>query len=224
MLSEIKIDPSWNPYVKKEFDKPYFNQLDRFLKQEEQLGNTTYPPSSEIFSAFQLTPFNAIKVVILGQDPYHGIGQAHGLSFSVKQGVTLPPSLRNIFKELKTDIPQYSVPLSGDLSHWAKQGVLLLNATLTVAKDKPGSHQGKGWEQFTDEMIQCISIHKKDVVFLLWGKFAMSKAILIDEEKHCVLTAAHPSPFSAFKGFLGCKHFSQTNAYLRSKGLSEIQW
>jgi uracil-DNA glycosylase len=224
MLSEIKIDPSWNPYVQKEFDKPYFNQLDRFLKQEERLKNTTYPPSSEIFSALQLTPFNAVKVVILGQDPYHGIGQAHGLSFSVKQGVTLPPSLRNIFKELKTDIPQYSVPLSGDLSHWAKQGVLLLNATLTVAKDKPGSHQGKGWEEFTDELIRQLSKDKSNIVFLLWGKFAQSKSILIDAQKHFILTAAHPSPFSAYKGFLGCKHFSLTNDFLRSKGLSEIQW
>ena len=190
---------------------------------EEKKQHTIYPRGSDIFNAFNFTPFEKIKVVILGQDPYHGNGQAHGLSFSVPDGVKKPPSLKNIFKELAEDL-QIPIAETGNLTSWAKQGVLLLNATLTVRSKKAGSHQKKGWEKFTDAIIQKISTEKKGVIFLLWGRFAQDKVKLIDKNKHQILTAPHPSPFSAYSGFFGCKHFSKTNAILKEQGLIEINW
>jgi uracil-DNA glycosylase len=224
MSNQVQLTESWKPVLAQEFNQPYFNQLIEFIKHEQAAGKTIYPLGSQIFNAFEFTPFNEVKVVILGQDPYHGAGQAHGLCFSVNKNVAVPPSLKNIYKELQTDIEGYTAPNHGDLSHWAKQGVLLLNATLTVEKDKAGSHQGKGWEQFTDEVIKQLSTQKEKLVFILWGKFAQSKATLIDTQKHLVLMAAHPSPFSAYNGFLGCKHFSKTNAYLIANNLMPISW
>lgn len=224
MSNQVQIAESWKTELQPEFEQPYFNVLIQFLKQEKHLGKIIYPPGSQIFEAFNLTAFQDVKVVVLGQDPYHGAGQAHGLCFSVNKGVSIPPSLQNIYKELKQDIPGYQIPAHGNLEHWGKQGVLLLNATLTVEKDKAGSHQGKGWEQFTDKVISRLSTQKKQLVFLLWGKFAQSKIPLIDASKHLVLTAAHPSPFSAHSGFFGCKHFSKTNQYLLNNGLPEINW
>jgi uracil-DNA glycosylase len=224
MTKQVAIAEDWKEVLKDEFDAPYFNNLVAFLKQEKQSGKIIYPPGPQIFSAFELTAFKNVRVVIIGQDPYHGAGQAHGLCFSVNKGVPMPPSLQNIFKELQTDIPEFTVPEHGNLNEWAKQGVLLLNATLTVEKDKAGSHQGKGWEQFTDKVIKCISEEKKHVTFILWGKFAQSKATLIDETKHLVLKAAHPSPFSAYNGFFGCRHFSKTNDYLIQQHLKPIVW
>lgn len=224
MLTDVKIDDSWKQALLAEFGKPYFEQLAGFLKQEKTSGKVIYPPGPQIFSAFEHTPFNKVKVVIIGQDPYHGAGQAHGLCFSVNKGITVPPSLKNIYKELQTDIPGFIIPAHGDLSHWADQGILLLNATLTVEKDKAGSHQGKGWEQFTDAVIQLVASQKEGVVFILWGKFAQGKAALIDGSKHLILQAAHPSPFSAYNGFFGCKHFSQTNQYLRGQNKDPIHW
>lgn len=224
MPTEVTIAESWKPILQQEFDSPYFDALRLFLKQEKAKGATIYPPGPQIFTAFEHTSFADVKVVILGQDPYHGSGQAHGLCFSVNKGIALPPSLQNIYKELKTDIPDFTIPTHGDLSNWAKQGVLLLNATLTVEKDKAGSHQGKGWEQFTDAVIKQLSAQKEHLVFILWGKFAQSKAPLIDANKHLILTAAHPSPFSAYNGFFGCKHFSKTNAYLHELGVFPINW
>jgi uracil-DNA glycosylase len=224
MAYDVKIAPSWLPYLQKEFDKPYFSELVTFLKQEKSKGNIIFPPGAQIFAAFNYTAFDATKVVIVGQDPYHGIRQAHGLCFSVNEGIAIPPSLQNIYKELQSDISDFQHPQHGNLTNWAKQGVLLLNATLTVEKDKAGSHQGKGWEIFTDEVIRILSEQKKHLVFLLWGKFAQSKASLISAQKHLILHAAHPSPFSAYNGFFGCKHFSKTNHYLTQNGLSAIQW
>lgn len=224
MTKQVAIAEDWKELLNEEFDQPYFDALISFLKKEKQEGKMVYPPGSQIFRAFDLTSVKDVRVVILGQDPYHGAGQAHGLCFSVNKGVPMPPSLQNIFKELKTDIPEFNIPAHGDLSEWAKQGVLLLNATLTVEKDKAGSHQGKGWEQFTDAVIRHISEQKKHVVFILWGKFAQSKSALIDETKHLVLKAAHPSPFSAYNGFFGCKHFSKTNDYLTHHHLQPIVW
>lgn len=224
MTKQVAIAEDWKALLNDEFGQPYFDGLISFLKKEKQEGKIVYPPGSQIFRAFDLTPVKDVRVVILGQDPYHGAGQAHGLCFSVNKGVPMPPSLQNIFKELKTDIPEFNIPDHGDLSEWAKQGVLLLNATLTVEKDKAGSHQGKGWEQFTDAVIRHISDEKKHVVFILWGKFAQSKSPLIDETKHLVLKAAHPSPFSAYNGFFGCGHFSQTNEYLINNHLKPIAW
>lgn len=224
MSNQVQLAESWKPVLAQEFNQPYFTQLTEFIKHEKAAGKTIYPLGSQIFNAFEFTPFNEVKVVILGQDPYHGAGQAHGLCFSVNKNVAVPPSLKNIYKELQTDIEGYTAPNHGDLSHWAKQGVLLLNATLTVEKDKAGSHQGKGWEQFTDAVIKQLSTQKDKLVFILWGKFAQSKASLIDTQKHLVLMAAHPSPFSAYNGFLGCKHFSKTNAYLIANNLTPISW
>lgn len=224
MSNQVQLAESWKPVLAQEFNQPYFTQLTEFIKHEKAAGKTIYPLGSQIFNAFEFTPFNEVKVVILGQDPYHGAGQAHGLCFSVNKNVAVPPSLKNIYKELQTDIEGYTAPNHGDLSHWAKQGVLLLNATLTVEKDKAGSHQGKGWEQFTDAVIKQLSTQKEKLVFILWGKFAQSKATLIDTQKHLVLTAAHPSPFSAYNGFFGCKHFSKTNAYLIANNLTPISW
>ena len=206
-----------------EFEAPYFKELSRTVSFAHRAGTPIYPPAKMVFSAFDLCPFNAVRVVILGQDPYHGEGQAHGLCFSVQDGVRLPPSLRNIYKELNNDLG-ITPTNSGNLERWAAQGVLLLNSTLTVAADKPGSHQGIGWEQFTDAVIQKISDKKEHVVFLLWGKYAQEKGTRIDSKRHLVLTAPHPSPFSAHSGFFGCKHFSKTNTYLNKCCEKPIEW
>jgi uracil-DNA glycosylase len=224
MSNQVQIAESWKGILQPEFDSIYFNELKQFLVQEKKAGKIIFPPGPKIFEAFNLTGLDEVRVVILGQDPYHGIGQAHGLCFSVNKGIAIPPSLQNIYKELKADIPDFIMPIHGNLEHWAKQGVLLLNATLTVEKDKAGSHQGRGWEQFTDQVIGLLSERKENLVFLLWGKFAQSKSSLINQQKHQVLTAAHPSPFSAYNGFFGCKHFSKTNQFLAAKGLTEIHW
>lgn len=221
---DVKIESSWKEILKNEFTKSYFQQIVTFLKTERMAGKTIYPPGSMIFNAFNHTPFNKVKVVILGQDPYHGPGQAHGLCFSVQDGVPPPPSLINIYKEIQSDIGIGMNAKSGNLTKWADQGVFLLNASLTVRANEPMSHSKIGWAEFTDAVIKKISDEKKGVVFLLWGKFAQEKQILIDETKHHVLKAAHPSPFSADKGFFGCKHFSKTNEYLVKEGLSPVDW
>jgi len=220
---DVKIEESWKGVLKQEFTKPYFLQVTTHLKSEKMAGRTIYPPGGLIFNAFNTTPFDQLKVVILGQDPYHGPGQAHGLSFSVQKGVPPPPSLINIFKEMKNDL-DIPIPNHGNLTHWAEQGVMLLNASLTVRANEPMSHAGIGWAEFTNAVIQKISDEKEHCVFLLWGKFAQEKQSLVDETKHLVLKAAHPSPFSADKGFFGCKHFSKANAWLESKGISPIDW
>ena len=206
-----------------EFDKPYFKELRHFLATEKQSGKTIYPPGSLIFNAFNSTPFDKVKVVILGQDPYHGDGQAHGLCFSVQYGVKPPPSLVNIYKELKSDVG-FEIPAHGNLQKWTEQGVFLLNAMLTVEANQPASHQKKGWEEFTNAVIQKLSKERSGLIFMLWGNFAQQKAVLIDETKHTILKAAHPSPFSAYNGFFGCKHFSKTNEILKAKGEEEIDW
>jgi len=221
---DVDIHPSWKKVLKPEFDKPYFQQLVTFLKTEKVLGKSIFPPGPLIFNAFNATPFDSVKVVIIGQDPYHGLGQAHGLSFSVPNGVKVPPSLINIFKELETDI---GIPYSntkGNLTEWANQGVLLLNAALTVRAGEPFSHAKFGWAEFTDAVIKIVSEKKSNVVFLLWGKFAQQKIELINQTSHYVLTAAHPSPFSADKGFFGCRHFSKTNQLLMKNGQAPIDW
>lgn len=221
---DVKIEPGWKEVLKDEFSKPYFEQIVFFLKTERMAGKTIYPPGSFIFNAFEQTPFDKVKAVIIGQDPYHGPGQAHGLCFSVQDGIPPPPSLVNIFKEIKSDIG-ISIPAGkGNLTHWAQQGVLLLNAALTVRANEPFSHSKIGWATFTDAVIQKISDLKTGVVFLLWGKFAQEKQSLIDETKHHVLKAAHPSPFSADKGFFGCRHFSNSNRLLRQEGRDPIDW
>lgn len=219
----VQIEESWREVLKPEFNKPYFEQIKAFLKTEKAQGKVIYPPGSLIFNAFEQTPFDQLKVVLLGQDPYHGKGQAHGLSFSVQKGVTPPPSLKNIFKELQEDIGM-AIPATGDLTPWAQQGVLLLNASLTVRAGEPNSHSKIGWMHFTDAVIKTISDQKKGIVFLLWGSFAGQKQELIDETKHHVLKAAHPSPFSADKGFFGCRHFSKTNQLLMKEGIDPIDW
>lgn len=220
----VKLEESWLEVLKEEFEKDYMKQLKQFLLEEKHNGKIVYPQSSEIFNAFELTPFKKVKVVILGQDPYHGAGQAHGLSFSVKEHVKLPPSLQNIYKELSTDLDNFVIPHHGNLSHWAAQGVLLLNASLTVQANLAGSHQNKGWEQFTDAAIKAISDYKSGVVFILWGKFAQQKEFLINADKHFVIKSAHPSPFSAYSGFFGSKPFSKTNKILENQGLDKIDW
>ena len=220
---DVKIEPSWKEVLRQEFSKPYFLQIVSFLKTEKTAGKIIYPPGSLIFNAFNTTPFDKVKVVLLGQDPYHGPGQAHGLSFSVPEGIPPPPSLVNIFKELQTDTG-LSMPRHGNLTYWARQGVLLLNASLTVRANEPMSHSKIGWATFTDTVIEKISQQKKEVVFLLWGKFAQEKQILIDETRHLVLKAAHPSPFSVEKGFFGCRHFSKTNEYLTGNKIDPIDW
>jgi uracil-DNA glycosylase len=219
---DVKIENSWKSVLSPEFSKPYFRQLVDFVKDEYQQG-VIYPKGSEIFNAFDRCPFDQVNVVILGQDPYHGPDQAHGLSFSVREGVPFPPSLLNIFKELNRDL-DLPMPAHGNLTRWASQGVLLLNATLTVRAHQAGSHQQKGWEIFTDAVIQQIALQHEHVVFLLWGSYAQKKAAFIDHDRHLKLNAPHPSPLSAYRGFIGCGHFSQTNAYLRSKGKQEIVW
>ena len=221
-MVDVKIAESWKTRLKKEFQSEYFNSLIEFVKSE-YTSNAVYPPGKEIFRAFDCCGFDTARVVIIGQDPYHGAGQANGLCFSVRPGIKMPPSLINIFKEIQNDLGK-SFPADGDLERWAKQGVLLLNATLTVRASTPGSHQNKGWETFTDAVIKTVSSEKENVVFLLWGAYAQKKASLIDSSKHFILQSAHPSPFSADRGFFGNKHFSKTNAYLRNKGLQEIDW
>ena len=222
----VDIDPelehSWKKILIDEFQKDYFKQLKLFLLDEKKKYRV-FPEGKNMFTAFNLTPFNNVKVVILGQDPYHGNEQAHGLSFSVEDGIKQPPSLKNIFKELSSDL-DLSIPVSGNLSSWAKQGVLLLNATLSVRAGKAGSHQKRGWEQFTNRVIREISDKKENVIFLLWGRFAQNKAELIDKKKHYILKASHPSPFSAYSGFFGCKHFSKTNEILKSQDVEKINW
>ena len=219
----IDIDDSWKSLLKDTFEAPYFKDLTEFITHEYQT-KTCYPPKRQIFAAFNACKLQDLKVVIIGQDPYHGASQANGLSFSVNDGSVLPPSLRNIFKEIETDL-QKPFPNSGNLERWAEQGVLLLNATLTVEQSKPGSHQNRGWESFTDTVIKAISENKENIVFLLWGGFAKTKSKLIDPKKHHILTSGHPSPMSANRGYwFGNKHFSTTNAFLKSKGIAEIDW
>ena len=219
----VKMEASWKEVLKNEFKKPYFKQIVEHLKTEKAQGKTIYPPGPLIFNAFSKTPFDAVKVVILGQDPYHGPKQAMGLSFSVPKGIAIPPSLQNIFKELHDDVGA-PIPDNGDLTPWAEQGVLLLNASLTVRAGEPMSHSKIGWHIFTDCVISRISQLKSDVVFLLWGKFAQEKIELIDAKKHHILKAAHPSPLAAHNGFFGCRHFSKTNNLLMKKGLDPINW
>lgn len=223
MSTAIQLEPSWLAPLQGEFEQPYMQRLKAFLQAEKELGNVVYPPGSQIFNAFNSTPLAQVKVVILGQDPYHGAGQAHGLSFSVPHGVKPPPSLANMFKELDRDLG-VPIPAHGCLQSWAEQGVLLLNATLTVAQANAGSHQGQGWEQFTDRVVECINREREDVVFMLWGSYAQKKGRVIDSERHCVLKSSHPSPLSAYRGFLGCGHFSEANRYLVSKGQAPIDW
>lgn len=219
----VKIEESWKKHLDLEFEKPYFSKLIEFVKAE-YTSTIVYPPGKLIFNAFDKCSFDNTKVVIIGQDPYHGVNQANGLSFSVNDGVQSPPSLQNILKEIKDDL-DIPVPRSGNLERWANQGVLLLNSTLTVRAGEAGSHQKKGWETFTDAVIKCLSEEKEHVVFMLWGKYAQDKGKVIDESKHCVLKAKHPSPMAAnYGGWFGTKHFSQANSYLISKGLAPIQW
>lgn len=219
----IQLEPSWFDVLGQEFDKPYMGDLRSFLQTEKQKGKAIYPPGKQIFNALNSTPFEQVKVVVLGQDPYHGSNQAHGLCFSVPPGTTLPPSLRNIYKELQADLGT-KPPGHGCLQSWAEQGVLLLNATLTVEHGKAGSHQGKGWEQFTDVIIGALNQQRQRLVFLLWGNYAQRKGEFIDRERHLVLEAPHPSPFSANRGFFGCRHFSRANQYLCAHGKTPVDW
>lgn len=220
----VDLEPSWFKILESEFDKPYMKALKDFLQQEKQAGFTIYPKGSDIFNAFNHTPFEKVKVVILGQDPYHGVGQAHGLSFSVQKGVAIPPSLKNIYKELANEFPDFKAPNHGELTAWANQGVLLLNATLTVRAHTAGSHQKRGWEQFTDKVITELSEKRTGLVFILWGNYAKQKMALIDDNKHFIISATHPSPFSAYNGFFGSKPFSKTNEILKKEGKEEINW
>lgn len=220
---DVKIEPGWKEILKEEFDQPYFENIVQHLKTEKTQGKTIYPPGPQIFNAFDTTPFDNVKVVILGQDPYHGPRQAHGLCFSVQNGVPPPPSLVNIFQELNKDLG-IKIPNHGNLTQWAKHGVFLLNASLTVRAGEPMSHAKIGWAKFTDTVIKKISEKKEHVVFMLWGKFAQEKRSLIDESKHCILRAPHPSPLSAHAGFFGCRHFSKANEYLVSKGIDPVDW
>jgi uracil-DNA glycosylase len=222
MKPNVKIEPSWKKALSAEFDKPYFTELADFVRNEYQ-SEIVYPPPKFVFRAFELCPFDKVKVVILGQDPYHGPKQANGLCFSVNEKISVPPSLQNIYKEIQDDL-DVQRPSNGNLTCWAEQGILLLNATLTVRANTPGSHQHRGWEEFTDAIIKALSDKKEHLVFLLWGKYAQEKGAHIDKEKHLVLIAAHPSPFSACNGFFGCRHFSKTNEYLKKHGEKEIEW
>lgn len=219
----IQLEPGWLAMLDDQFAQPYMRHLKAYLKAEKSAGKVIYPPAKEWFNAFNSAPFDKVKVVILGQDPYHGPGQAHGLCFSVRSGVRFPPSLLNIFKELNGDL-DLPIPADGCLQHWADQGVLLLNATLTVEQGNAGAHQGQGWEQFTDKAIQCLNEQREGLVFILWGSYAQKKGQLIDTKKHLVLKSPHPSPLSAHRGFFGCRHFSKTNAYLQKQGLTPIDW
>lgn len=219
---DVRIDESWKNQLQEEFEKDYFKRLTDFVK-EEYRSKQIFPPAKLIFNAFDHTPFDKVRVVILGQDPYHGEGQAHGLAFSVNDGVRTPPSLLNMYKEINRDLGK-PIPASGNLTRWADQGVLLLNATLTVVAHNAGSHQGRGWETFTDAAIKKLAEEKENLVFLLWGAYAQKKAALIDSNKHLILATTHPSPLSAHRGFLGCGHFGKANAYLESKGFKSIDW
>jgi uracil-DNA glycosylase len=218
----VNIEESWRVHLQPEFEKPYFRALTNFVR-EEYKQTTVFPPGKLIFNAFNLCPFDKVKVVIIGQDPYHGPGQAHGLCFSVNDGIPFPPSLLNVFKEIKSDIGT-DAPKSGNLIRWAEQGVLLLNATLTVRAHQAGSHQKRGWETFTDAAIRALAEQREHLVFILWGAYAQKKGAFIDRSKHLVLTSAHPSPLSAYNGFFGNKHFSQANAYLKAHNEAEIVW
>ena len=220
---KVTIDPSWKAHLQSEFDKPYFANLTQFVRDEYSRA-VCFPPGKLIFNAFNLCPFDKVKVVIIGQDPYHELGQAHGLSFSVNDNVAFPPSLQNIFKEINDDL-DVPIPTSGNLTRWAVQGVMLLNATLTVRQHEAGSHQRHGWEEFTDAVIKVLNAEKSHLVFLLWGGYARSKAYLIDQTKHCVLESVHPSPLSANRGgWFGNHHFSRCNAYLQDQGIAPIEW
>ena len=219
---DVRIDSSWKEHLQAEFDKPYFKTLTDFVRAEYARG-TVYPAGRNIFNAFDLCPFDKVKVVIIGQDPYHEPGQAHGLCFSVQDGVQFPPSLRNIFKEISDDLGK-PVPVSGDLTRWARQGVLLLNATLTVRAGQAGSHQGRGWEEFTDAAIRELNAGRDGLVFILWGGYAKKKGAIIDRSRHLVLSSAHPSPLSAYNGFFGNHHFSLTNKWLVEHGKTPIEW
>lgn len=221
-MPDVRIHPSWKNVLSEEFAKPYFEELAHFVKNEYAAA-AVYPAPKNVFRAFERCPFESVKAVILGQDPYHGAGQANGLCFSVGENVALPPSLQNIFKEIEDDL-KIKMPQKGNLDSWADQGILLLNATLTVRANQPGSHQHKGWEEFTSAVIQAVARQKERVVFMLWGRYAQEKAKVIDLSKHFVLTAAHPSPFSAHHGFFGCRHFSKTNEYLAGIGEKIIHW
>ena len=218
----VRIDESWRQVLQPEFDKPYFELLTHFVRQAYRTTQC-FPPAGQIFRAFDLCPFDKVRVVIIGQDPYHDVNQAHGLCFSVQDGVPAPPSLVNIYKELQRDLGK-PIPTSGNLTHWAEQGVLLLNATLTVEAHKAGSHQGKGWEELTDAAIQALNRQREHIVFMLWGSYAQRKGQFIDRRRHLVLTAVHPSPLSAYRGFIGCGHFSQANNYLQQHGEAPINW
>ena len=220
---DVAIENSWKDRLTAEFDKPYFIQVTEFLKQELRAGKVIFPPGKLIFNAFACTPFQEVKVVIIGQDPYHNPGQAHGLSFSVQDGVAPPPSLVNIFKEIQSDLG-LQLSDTGNLEKWARQGVLLLNASLTVEANNPMSHSKVGWHLFTDEVIRQVSVGKEHVVFLLWGRFAQNKETLIDSSKHLILKSAHPSPLSAYNGFFGCRHFSKANGWLQQYGIPPIDW
>lgn len=220
---EIKLESSWKQRLQDEFDLPYMAGLRQYLLDRKRNGATIYPPGKLIFNALDSTPFDQVKIVILGQDPYHGPGQAHGLCFSVPEGVAVPPSLLNIYKEIESDLglPR---PGSGNLQAWAEQGILLLNAVLTVERGHASAHQGKGWETFTDRVVAELNAGRENLVFLLWGSYAMRKGAIIDRDRHLVLTAPHPSPLSAHRGFFGCRHFSRANAWLESKGMAPIRW
>jgi uracil-DNA glycosylase len=220
----IPLDDSWIKVLKEEFQKTYFQDIKKFLVAEIEIGKTIYPHPKNIFAVLNTTPLSQVKVVILGQDPYHGVGQAHGLSFSVQEGIKIPPSLQNIYKELKLEYSDFQIPLSGNLTHWAQKWILLLNSILTVESGKPASHSKIGWETFTDSIISEISQRKEGVVFLLWGNFARGKKVLIDTKKHLVLEAHHPSPFSAHSWFFGCGHFMKANDYLKERWEKEIEW
>ena len=219
---QVRIDESWREVLQTEFDKPYFELLTDFVRHAYRTTQC-FPPAGQIFRAFDLCPFNKVRVVIIGQDPYHDVNQAHGLCFSVQDGVRIPPSLDNIYKELNRDLGK-PIPTTGNLTHWAEQGVLLLNATLTVEAHKAGSHQGKGWEELTDAAIMALNEKRERIVFMLWGSYAQRKGKYIDRRKHLVLEAVHPSPLSAYRGFIGCGHFSQANNYLLQQGLAPIAW
>lgn len=220
---EIRLDPSWKNRLENEFSQPYMTDLRQFLLERKGSGAFIYPPGNLIFNALNSTPFEAVKVVILGQDPYHGPGQAHGLCFSVQDGVAVPPSLLNIYKEMEADLGSKR-PDGGNLQNWAEQGVLLLNAVLTVERGRAGAHQGKGWELFTDRIVSELNESRDGLVFMLWGSYAMKKGAMIDRNRHLVLTAPHPSPLSAHRGFIGCRHFSQANAWLEKHGQSPVTW
>ncbi len=220
---EIRLEDSWKKRLESEFEKTYMTSLRQFLLERKRAGATVYPPGHLIFNAMNSTPFGQVKVVILGQDPYHGPNQAHGLCFSVPDGVALPPSLVNIYREICDDLGGVA-PVSGNLQNWAEQGVLLLNAVLTVERSRAGSHQGKGWEHFTDRIVSELNAGRKSLVFMLWGSYAMKKGAVIDRERHLVLTAPHPSPLSAHRGFFGCRHFSKANAWLEQHKLEPIHW